>query len=127
MNLSLKFTIRKRENCKSRFWEQKRKRNCKSWLWKRMGILMPPYTLTNFEIQKYYQNEPRFNSVYSRHNLPKKSKGWGIHNKPWWICRHWICTHWIALFCNRSEIVYLITSVLNMFLKKSKNLSGKKT
>ena len=32
---------------------------------------MPPYPLTNFDIQKYYQNEPRFNGVYSRDNLPK--------------------------------------------------------
>ena len=28
--------------------------------------------LTNFEIQKYYQKEPRFNGVYSRDNLPNK-------------------------------------------------------
>ena len=33
---------------------------------------MPPYPLTNFEIQNYYENEPRFNGVYSRNNLPKK-------------------------------------------------------
>ena len=32
---------------------------------------MPPHPLTNFEIQKYYQNEHRFNGVYSRENLPK--------------------------------------------------------
>ena len=32
---------------------------------------MPPHPLTNFEIQKYYQNEPKFNGVYSRNNLPK--------------------------------------------------------
>ena len=32
---------------------------------------MPPYRLKNFEIQKHYQNEPRFNGVYSRDNLPK--------------------------------------------------------
>ena len=32
---------------------------------------MPPHSLTNFEIQEYYQNEPRFNGVYSRDNLPK--------------------------------------------------------
>ena len=32
-------------------------------------ILMPPHPLTNFEIQKYYQNESRFNRVYSRDNL----------------------------------------------------------
>ena len=36
---------------------------------------MPPYPLTNFEIQKYYQNEPRFNGAYSRDNLPKIKDG----------------------------------------------------
>ena len=33
---------------------------------------MPPYPLTNFQIRKYYQNEPRFYGVCSRDNLPKK-------------------------------------------------------
>ena len=37
-----------------------------------MGFLMSPHPLTNFEIQKYYQNEPEFNGVYSRNNMPKK-------------------------------------------------------
>ena len=46
-----------------------------------MGFLMPPNPLTNFEIQKYYKNEPRFNGVFSRINLPKKNKGWDIYNK----------------------------------------------
>ena len=32
---------------------------------------MPPHPLTDFEVQKYYQNEPRYNGVYSRNNLPK--------------------------------------------------------
>ena len=32
---------------------------------------MPLHPLTNFEIQKYYQSEPRFNGVYSRDNLSK--------------------------------------------------------
>ena len=32
---------------------------------------MSPHPLTNFEIRKYYENEPRFNGVYSRNNLPK--------------------------------------------------------
>ena len=40
------------------FWEI-RKRNCKSWLWKQNGFWIPPHPLANFEIQKYYQNEPR--------------------------------------------------------------------
>ena len=33
---------------------------------------MPSHTLTNF---KYYQNEPKFNDVYSRNNLPKIKEG----------------------------------------------------
>ena len=28
------------------------------------GFLLPPHRLTNFEMQKYYRNEPRFNGVY---------------------------------------------------------------
>ena len=31
---------------------------------------MPSHHSTNFEIQKYYQNKPKFNSAYSRDNLP---------------------------------------------------------
>ena len=36
---------------------------------------MPPNLLTNFKIQKCYQNEPKFNDVYSRNNLPKLKDG----------------------------------------------------
>ena len=36
---------------------------------------MPPHHLTNFEIQEYYQNEPKLNVVYSRNNLPKIKGG----------------------------------------------------
>ena len=36
---------------------------------------MPPHSLINFEIQKYYQNEPKFNSIYSRNKLPKIKDG----------------------------------------------------
>ena len=69
-----------------------------------MGFLMPPHPLKNFEIQKYYENEPRFNSVYSRNNLPNKIKdGAYVIN----LDEHKDTgTHWIALFCNRNEIVY---------------------
>ena len=34
-----------------------------------MGFLIPPHPLTNFEMQKFDQNEPKFNGVYSRNNL----------------------------------------------------------
>ena len=38
---------------------------------------MLPYILTNFEIQKYYQNKPKFPCVYSRNNFRKiKSKAY---------------------------------------------------
>ena len=39
-----------------------------------MGFLIPPHPLTNFEIQKYYENEPRFNGIFSRNNLFIKIK-----------------------------------------------------
>ena len=38
---------------------------------------MLSHRLTNFEIQKYYKNEPKFNGVYSRDNLPDKIKDGG--------------------------------------------------
>ena len=37
-------------------------------------IFIQPHPLTNFEITKYYENESRFNGVYSRDNLPNKIK-----------------------------------------------------
>ena len=59
-----------------------------------MGFLMSPCPLTNFEIQKYYQNEPRFNGVFSRNNLPKKIKdGAYVINRD--ECAD-VGTHWIA-------------------------------
>ena len=36
---------------------------------------MSPYLLTNFETQKYYQNEPKFNGVYLRNYLPDVKHG----------------------------------------------------
>ena len=69
-----------------------------------MGFLIPPHPLTNFEIQKYYQNEPRFNGLFSRDNLLKKIKvGAYVINRDEYAD---VGTHWIALFCSKSEIVY---------------------
>ena len=56
---------------------------------------MPLHSLTNFEIQKYYQNEPRFNGVYSRDNLPKIKDGAYIINLDEYAD---IGTHWVALY-----------------------------
>ena len=41
---------------------------------------MPPHPLVNFEIQKYYQSQTRFNGDYSRHNLPKIKDGTYVIN-----------------------------------------------
>ena len=75
---------------------------------------MPPHPLTNFEIQKYYKNQPRFNGVFSRNNLPKSNfiecnsikkikDGAYIINLDAYAN---VGTHWIALFCKKNEIVY---------------------
>ena len=64
---------------------------------------MPPHPLTNFEIQKYYQNEPKFNGVYSGNNLPKKKKdGAYVMNLDEYVD---VGKQWNALFCNKNEIV----------------------
>ena len=36
---------------------------------------MPPHPLTNFQIQKYDQNEPKFLAAYSKNNLSKVKDG----------------------------------------------------
>ena len=77
---------------------------------------MRPHPLTNFEIQKYYQKESRFNGVYSRNILLEKIKdGAYIINLDEYADTG---THCIALFCNRNEIVFSIVLVLNIFQKK---------
>ena len=69
----------------------------------RPGFLMPPHPLTNFEIQKYYQNEPKFYGVYSRNNLPKIKDGTYVINLGEFKS---IGTNWIALYVNGNKIVY---------------------
>ena len=68
-----------------------------------MGFLMPPHPLTNFEIQKYYQNEPRFNEVDSRDNLTKIKDGAYIINLDEYSD---IGTHWVALWENNNNVTY---------------------
>ena len=64
---------------------------------------MPPHPLTNFEIQKYYQNEPRFNGVYSRDNLPKIKDGAYVINLDEYSN---IGTHWVALYIHNNDVTY---------------------
>ena len=66
---------------------------------------MPPHPLTNFEIQKYYQSEPRFNGVYFRDNLPDKIKDVAyVTNLDEYSD---ITTNWIALYATDNNVTYL--------------------
>ena len=62
------------------------------------------HPLINFGIQKYYQNESRFNGVYSRDSLPNKIKdGAYVINLDEYSD---IGTHWIALYVKNNDITY---------------------
>ena len=64
---------------------------------------MPPHPLTNFQILKYYQNEPRFNGVYSIDNLPKiKDEAYVINLDEYSD----IGTHWVALYVQNNGVTY---------------------
>ena len=60
---------------------------------------MPPHPLTYLEIQKYYLNEPRFNGVYSRDNLPKINDGKYVININEYSD---IGTHWVVLYASKA-------------------------
>ena len=65
---------------------------------------MLPHPLTNFEIQKYCENEPRFNGVYSRYSLPNKIKDEAyVTNLDEYSD---IGTHWVALYLNNNNVTY---------------------
>ena len=61
------------------------------------------HPLRNFEIQNFYQNESKFNGVYSRNNLPKIKDGAYVINLDEYKS---IGTNWIALYVNANNIVY---------------------
>ena len=57
-------------------------------------------------MQMYYQNEPRFNGVYSRDNLPDKiENGAYVINLDEYSD---IGTHWIALYALNNNVTILI-------------------
>ena len=65
---------------------------------------MQPHPLTNFEIMKNYENESRFNGVYSRDNLPNKIRdGAYVINLDDYSD---IGIHWIALYVKNNDIIY---------------------
>ena len=81
------------------------------------GFLIPPHPLTNFEIQKYFQNEPEFNGVYLRSNLAK------IKNVTHVINLHEfksIGTHWMALYVINNNVTYFNSFEIEHITKEIK-------
>ena len=91
-----------------------------------MGFLNPPHPSSSakFEIQRCYENEPRFNGVFSRSNLPLKIKdGTYVINLDEYAD---IGTHWIALFCNKNETLYFNSFGVEDVPKEIKKFVGNK-
>ena len=71
---------------------------------KKLNFLLPFHLLTNIEISEYYKNEPKFNGVYYRNNLPKIiKKGVYVINLGEYGNTG---THWISLFVKPKYMVY---------------------
>ena len=85
---------------------------------------MLPHPLTNFEMQKYYQNKPRFNGVYSRDNLTKIKDGAYIINHDEYSD---IGTHWVALYINNDDFdsfgVKHIPKEIKAFINRSSSIT----
>ena len=64
---------------------------------------MQHHPVTNFELQKYYQNELKFYAVYSKNNLSRIRNGAYIINPDGYES---IGTHWIALYVNVKNVIY---------------------
>ena len=89
-----------------------------------MGFQMSPHPLTNFEIQKYFQNDPRFNRVFSINNLPERIKdGPHVINLDEYAD---VGTHWIDLLFNGSEIAYFDSFGVEYVPEEIKELFGNK-
>ena len=84
----------------------------------------PPHLSTNYEIKEYYENEPRFNGVYSRDNLPKT-----IKNGAYVINLEYadVGTHWIALCVKNDEVIYFDSFGVEHVPKEIKKFIGQGT
>ena len=84
---------------------------------------MPPYPLTNFEIKKYYQNELRFNDVYSRDNVPRiRDRAYVINLDEYFD----IGTHQTALYVVKNNVNYFDSFGVEHISKEIKTFIGNK-
>ena len=84
---------------------------------------MPLHPLTNLEIQKYYQNQPRFNGVYLRDNLPRIRDGAYIISLDEYSD---IGTHWIALHVQNNDVTYFVSFGVEHIPEEIKTFMGNK-
>ena len=85
---------------------------------------MSPHPLTNFEIQKYYENERKFNGAYSRDNLPEIKDAAYVTNLDEYSD---IGTHWVSLWVNNSNnVTYFDSFGVEYIPKEIKTLIGNK-
>ena len=85
---------------------------------------MSLHPLTNVEIQKHYQNEHKFNGVYSKNNLLKIKYGVYVINLDEYKS---IQTHWIVLYVNDNNVIYFDSFGVEKISKEIKKIIGKKT
>ena len=86
--------------------------------------MLPFHPLTNIEINEYYINEPRFNGVYSRNNLPNKiKKGAHVINLDEYENTG---THWVDLFIKTKYTVYFDSFGIEQVPKEIKHAIGNK-
>ena len=102
--------------------------------------LIPPHPLTNFEIKEYYENDPRFNGIYSRDNFAKKIKsgtyvinldeyadviksGAYVINPDEYAD---VGTHWVALYVKDNEFIYIDSIGVEHVPKEIKKFIGHK-
>ena len=79
--------------------------------------------MTNFEIQKYYENDPKFNGAYSRNNLSKiKDEAYLINLDEY----ESIETHWIALYIHDNNVSYFDSFGVEQIPKEIKKFIGNK-
>ena len=83
---------------------------------------MPPHPLTNFETQKYYQNEPRFNGIYSRDNLQEIKDGEYIINLDEYSD---IGTRWVASYV-QNNVTYFDSFRVEHIPKEIRTFIGNK-
>ena len=68
-------------------------------------------------MQKYYQNQPTFNVVFSRNKLPKIKDGTYVIKLDE---QKSMLTHLIALYVNRDNVTYILLQLWNQTYSRRK-------